>query len=212
MSQQNKSFVFIVAFLIFACVFSWGLYYRTYAAKDTVNIKNFPLSFGDWQGEELPISEEDIAILETRNVFVRRYTNPSGVKIVLFVVYSQNNRKVSHPPEICYTGGGMTVVDSARDHVDVGNGRLVEANRLVVDGKGSLQEVLLYWFKVGNSFTANYWKQQGLIAIKSFLGQPSSSALVRISTRIDGEGQSKGLTELKEFARQIFPLIQQHLP
>lgn len=211
--KLNKSDVFIgVIFILVACV-SWLLYFKTYNQKDTVSIHTFPQTIGEWTATELPISDDDKAILETDNVFVRRYTNPKGREIYLFVVYSQNNRKVSHPPEICYTGSGAVILSNLHDSFEPGEeNRKINVNRLTLE-LGNERQVLFYWFKVGDTFTANYWKQQGLIALKSLLGKPSSSALIRISTsslkEVDDEAAAK---DLKDFGRIIFPGLKKHLP
>ncbi|MBF0483970.1 MAG: EpsI family protein [Candidatus Omnitrophica bacterium] len=205
------SFVLILAGLIYAGVLSFNIYFATYAQKDTVDINLFPKVIGEWKSDEIPVSKEDKAILETDNVFVRKYFNPAGDEVFLFMVYSQHNRKVSHPPEICYTGGGSTITDSKID--TIGEGRYqINVNRLKSERAGQTQ-FFCYWFKVGDQFTPNYWQQQILIAVKSFLKKPSSSALIRISTIVKNEEPDEAAVErIKNFGKNIFPHIKQYLP
>ena len=105
MKSSNVSYWFILALFLAAGTLSWRVYFKSYVQSDNLSIHHFPKVIGDWTSEDLPISDDDKAILETDNVFVRRYTNSIDEEVSLFIVYSENNRKVSHPPEICYTGG-----------------------------------------------------------------------------------------------------------
>jgi len=192
---------------------SWSLFFQQASQKDTVDINRFPKSIGTWTSVDLPLTKDDFAILETRNAFVRLYTN--GVdksQIYLYLVYSQTNRKVAHPPEICYTGSGFTIVDDAHDSIAVGYKNMnIQANRLKMF-KGDLNQVAYYWFKVGDRFTSNYWKQQVLIALDTLQGHEPSSALVRISSTVGGQDINKSVKNIKNFTDLIVPSLFSYLP
>ncbi len=208
----EKSFNIILLFFLGAGIVSWILYFKQYQQKDTVDIHLFPGTFNGWTAEEVTITEDEYAILETKNVFVRKYTNPEGKQVYLFIVYSQNNRKVSHPPEICYTGGGASILGTTREKIEIKDPPVViEANNLdlVI---GPVKHQSFYWFKVGSSFTPNYWKQQMLIAIKTLTGQSSSSALIRVSTDVVGQDVNAAKNTIKDFVKEIFPSILKYLP
>jgi len=211
--NNNLSFLFILLMFICAGAVSWNLYFRVYSQADTVSIHSFPDTIADWVAEELPITDDEKAILETDNVFVRRYTNAVEDKeVYLFIVYSQNNRKVSHPPEVCYIGSGVTILGKEPDQfLSPGAGAPVMVNRVTVEKK-TFKQIFLYWFKVGDSFTPDYWKQQVLIALKSFLGQPSSSALIRVSSDVKDGNVDGAVATTKEFSQLIQPLLYQYLP
>ena len=201
--------------LVIFCVvgaISWTEYFKNYRMSDTVSIHLFPTQVGDWKSEEIPVSEYDKKLLETENVFVRRYTNPQGEEVFLFAVYSQNNRKVSHPPEICYRGSGATILNNVHDAVySAGNDLKINVNRLTVE-KDEIKQIFIYWFKVGDTFTSNYWKQQMFIAFKSLFGKPASSALIRISATIRHDDTETAAKLIKNFGQQIIPLLQKYLP
>ena len=212
--KRAKSYPFLVLLFTIVAVISWSLYCKNYWAKDTVHISEFPKVIENWSSEELPISKDDRDMLETNNVFLRSYTNSKNqTRVYLFIVYSQNNRKVSHPPEVCYTGAGVTIVDRAKDAIYLDSTRQagVEANSLTLE-KGEERHLVYYWFKVGDSFTTSYWKQQFLIAVKSFLGQPASSALIRVSAPVTGDDNLKAANQIKEFGRLIIPKLERYLP
>lgn len=207
--KKNIKFFILLGLMAFSCLISWNLYFKEYVQKDTVSIHKFPKTIGEWTAEEVPISDEEYAILETRNAFNRRYTTPSGKAVYLFIVYSQNNRKVSHPPEICYTGGGVSVLSNKvlTLPADIN----LQVNELQLE-KNQYQQVAYYWFKVGNSFIVNYWKQQLMIAFKTLISQPASSAMIRVSSTMNRESPQEAASVQEEFIRQILPLVPQYLP
>lgn len=212
MIQKNKSYFLIIFLFCLATAASWNLYFRQYIQKDTVDIKSFPMAVGDWTAEDLPISEADYDILETRNAFTRKYTDPGGNSVYLFVVYSQSNRKISHPPEICYTGSGVSILDNTHDSVPVASENLViDVNRLLLS-RGASEHVAFYWFKVGKAFTPNYWKQQGLIATKTLLGQSTSSALIRVSAEVLNGNKAETVQNLKKFVEAATSDFIKYLP
>jgi EpsI family protein len=208
--KKTDSFVLIAMFLIVGLV-SWNFYFKTFHQQDTVDIHEFPKTIEGWTSEELVITEDEYRILETKNAFVRQYTSPGGEDVILFVVYSQNNRKVAHPPEICYTGGGVVISDSVHDSIPIDSeNTVIDVNRLSLEA-GQDKQFSFYWFKVGDSFTPNYWKQQLLIAFKTLTGQSVGSALVRVSTSIAGD-ETAATARVKEFTNLMLPSLKQYLP
>ncbi|MFA5261190.1 MAG: exosortase C-terminal domain/associated protein EpsI [Candidatus Omnitrophota bacterium] len=211
-NKLNKNFMVLLGLFFFAGVVSWTLYFKEYQQKDSVNIQTFPQEIAGWKSEELPITDREYEILETRNAFTRKYTNAQGDSVYLFIVYSQTNRKVVHPPEICYTGGGATFISNVHHTIDVPQPKMqIISNKYLVE-QGGYRQYMCYWFKVGNTFTPNYLKGQTLIAMKRLTGQPSSGALIRISAVVDPENPDKAMQLIDAFSRIITPQLFQCLP
>lgn len=206
------SYVVLVLLLLVSGVVSWRVFFKEYSQEDTVNIHHFPRKIDAWTSVDLPIPEDVYLILETRNVFTRRYKNFTGKEVFLMLVYSQSNRKVSHPPEICYAGSGVTILSNEPAYIPINSkGESIKVNRLFVE-QGGIQQVMYYWFKVGDTYTANYWKQQLLIVWKTLVGQPASSALLRISVTVDPSGPPRAIETLNEFSPLISPFFLKYLP
>lgn len=209
---SDKTYIILILLFVVTGAISWNLYFKVYRQEDTVDIHQFPKTIGEWSSEELPITDEEYAILETKNAFARKYVHSSGQAVYVFIVYSQNNRKVSHPPEVCYQGTGITVVSTAHDAISNPAGNtMVKVNKLVLEQK-YYDQVAFYWFKVGDTFTSNYWKQQMMIVLNSLLGKPSSSALIRISAIMEGEDTAKSAQQLKDFGQLMIPHLYTYLP
>ncbi len=212
MKKSDKKFIVILCVMAFSCLISWYLYFKVYKQSDTVNIHLFPKTVKGWSSEELIISDYEYQILETDNAFSRRYKTEDGKVADLFIVYSENNRKVSHPPEICFSGGGFSITSNKTVPLKFDSAEIdLKAHRLNLQ-QGRFEHLAYYWFKVGNSYTASYWKQQGLITIKTLLGKPSSSALIRISAAAFKKGTPEVEADLKEFIQDIYPYLREYLP
>jgi EpsI family protein len=216
--MKKLKFVFIIILLIASGAVSWNVYFRVYTQEDAVNIHHYPSRLGDWESRDLPMSETEYAILETRNVFVREYKNrKTGGVVYLFIVYSENNRKVSHPPEICYTGSGFLLVNKRPDTLESrlaqkgGERILVSTQRLLLE-QGPFEQIAHYWFKVGPGFTSSYWKQQWMIVFNTVFGKSSSSALIRISTDVKDGKYEEAEQHIRSFANEAIPLFYRFLP
>ncbi|MEW6169960.1 MAG: exosortase C-terminal domain/associated protein EpsI [Candidatus Omnitrophota bacterium] len=207
--MNQKSFIFVIIILIVVGIMSLASYLptRTDAALK-VKVENFPKEIGEWKGVDIPVSEQDYAILETRNLFVRNYKDKKDESVYLYVIYSEDNRKVSHPPEICLLGSGMTIVNKSTVRIS----NLVKAIKLIVEKK-YVQEMVVYWFKAGNLYTENYLKQQLKIVTDRMLRKRTSGALIRISTVMkENEREETSLELIKRFAAQIQPLLPEYVP
>ncbi len=213
MPNKSKGTLFIKVVLGIIMVLSWNLYFTNFSQKDTQEISRFPQTIGTWTSEDLPIPPEDLAMLETSNAFVRRYTNrANGAEVYLYLVYSQHNRKVAHPPELCYTGAGISIIENVHDPIPVEYKSLtIPTNRLKLLRK-NFEHMAFYWFKVGGRLTANYWEQQILIAFNALRGSKAGSSLIRISADVENDNEEKAIQNVKSFANLITPALFEYLP
>ncbi len=206
--MNNKSYIIVVVVLIIMTAISLISYIPTRNdITSKIKVSDFPLRVGDWQGKDLPISEQDYAILETRNLFVREYKNKQGDEVFLYLIYSEDNRKVSHPPEVCLLGSGMTITEkSPIKIVDA-----INAVKILVEKK-NVRELVVYWFKAGKLYTDNYLKQQIKIVIDRMLAKRTAGALIRVSTVIKNDDEEEAMRSIREFSEAIVPLLAKYVP
>lgn len=203
----------ILLILIVSAFVSMSLFLKQNLQKDTVDIAQFPTTIGSWTSVDLEISADEFAILETTNAFARKYTNSvDNAEVYLYIVYSQFNRKVAHPPEICYTGSGLTILENKADPIKVSFKDLtIKANRLKLTKPG-FTHMAFYWFKVGDKFIGNYWQQQMLIVLNTLLGRQVSSALVRVSADVVNGDEAKAIQNVKVLTNELIPHLFNYLP
>ena len=205
--MKNLTFIIAVTLLITVTVIV-NLPAKFDQTQET-QVSNFPKTIGDWEGEDLEMRESDYAILETRNLIMRNYKNLTrGETVNLYIIYSSDNRKALHPPEICYTGGGAGTI--LEKNVVALNDNF-KANKFIIENKESSQ-LVVYWFKSGNLSTYSYIRQQLKSVKDRLLQKKTSGAMIRISTIIDPKNPNKGLNLIKSFCENIIPVIDTYVP
>lgn len=204
--NMNKTIGYIALMVLLAgtCVFSVNLFSRERTAHDIVDIGKFPYTIGDWKGKDLEITEQEYKILETQNLILREYTNPQNEKVSLFIVYSETNRSVFHPPEVCMMGSGLEITEKGVEKIDYDR-RAISANRMRA-GKGGGQMLSLYCYKAKNLYTDNYYLQQAYFAINQIFHSQVKGATIRVSTAITGS-EEEALATLKKFLGETVKIV-----
>lgn len=192
--------------------------FLTHAALFKQNVQgnsNFtrliPPMVGEWQLiDEYPASPSEIQGLETSDIIKRAYAN-NGKQVELVVAYiAHSNRKSAHAQEACLRGAGAMVgsVEMVRLKTIP-----VQAKVLTIDLRDRRQWVY-YWYKMGSLHTAEYL----LSSLRMFLNglfskEPQGTTLVRIMTP-EGRGEDAESVSLRmeDFARNLVPLLEMHLP
>jgi EpsI family protein len=206
--MKNKTFLAVLIILIGAAFFSILSYRSTaFEAAGTARITEFPMRVGEWTAQDVRLDPRVYDLLETDNLIMRDYKNELGDVVNLYVIYSESNRKVSHPPEICLQGEGGTVVEKADVRISPG----IMATQLILEKRDN-QEAVLYWYKTGKSFTHEYFNQQVKASIDRIFGKRTSVALIRVITQIKEKNRDAACKQISAFSRQIEPLLQKYAP
>ena len=208
MNNKTLGFLTIVLLLSTTSVFSLNLFLQQRVARDKLDIREFPYLMGEWKGKDLKITEQEYDILETRNLVLREYVNPLGKKLFLFIIYSETNRSVFHPPEVCLMGSGIQIYDKKSEKLNFGKYKF-SVNKLYA-GKNGNNEIILYFYKAGNLYTDNYYLQQACFAANQVLGKHKGGATIRASMSIDKDEKAT-LATLKTFVAQAVKMIDSPL-
>ncbi len=204
--MNNKTFV--IAAIILVAVAIVANVPSKFDTKSEVQMSSFPKEIGKWKGEDVPIPERDYQILETRNLIMRDYRNTQTQdSVYLYIIYSADNRRTLHPPEICYTGGGATILEKSVIPITDS----LKANKFIIEDKNSRQ-LVVYWFRTGNLSTYSYLKQQLKIVFDRTLGKRTSGAMVRVSALVKDNNADAALGLLKSFVENIEPLLARYVP
>lgn len=197
MKSRLPAYIFLVAALSITAALSLNLFYRQRHDRDLADIRAFPHVLGDWKGSDMAVTEKEYRILETRNLILRKYVNSSGDELMLFIIYSETNRSVFHPPEVCLIGSGVEVLGKAVDSVTSG-GRTFTVNRLQTQ-EAQGRAVIYYCYKAGALHTHDYYLQQAYFALQQFFGRRVKGATIRASVTIKNGDESYAIGLLKPF-------------
>ncbi|MEA3561038.1 MAG: EpsI family protein [Candidatus Omnitrophota bacterium] len=179
-----------------------------------INLKDIPLTLGEWKGKDVPISERSLEILETKDVLIREYTNARGKKASLVIVYSSVNRGAFHPPEICFLGGGTELLDKGITKIEIAEGGenlpVIEVNRLLMKDRAG-KKIAWYWFTAGNRVVSSYYRQQGYFIWDELSRGRGCGSLIRVSTRATRGDIEEADSSGRDFISQITPVILNYL-
>ena len=201
----------VLGALILTALLTLALSYSKKSLSTESQATEVPRKIGAWQGEDVPVDEKTFELLETRNVLMRQYSAPGKASVLLCIVYSNENRKVSHPPEVCYQGDGFEILGHGKTSTPLAEwrGKQLKANQMVVERKGNRQSVL-YWYKAGSDYTDNYLQQQWRALWSQVARKGGGCALIRLSTPVAAD-EAEGLQDLILFGRELLPALDEKL-
>jgi len=215
--------------------FSKGVY------SDKLYTADIPLIIGNWYGREIEIDEHTYELLETRDTIMREYTNDLGDKVVLVVVYSRENVRVVHAPDICLPGGGFSICEKATEVVPFSSdnnphwqlaasatpllrGTQPTGSKLPVPqqlaavfnnytvGDGNQKQPVFFLYKSGTKLTPNPLRMEFDFFINKALRRPHSAALIRLSTYAVNGNLENATRKTKQFAAEAMPVLLNYLP
>ena len=155
------------------------------------------------------LDRRTLGILETEDYFCCTYEGDSVPPTDFCLVYSQDNRKGTHPPDECLEGSGEAIVMKGQVTVDGMQRPDVICRELLVQ-RGNLRQYFLYTYRCGNEYTGSFWRQQLMILANGLLSRDASGALVRVSAPA-GEDIGPARAWCIEFMRQTLPRLDQSL-
>jgi len=196
LNKNTIGYAVLISMLVISGTISMRLFLRERTAHDALDINKFPKVIGGWKGRDFTTTEREYDILETRNLISREYVGPSGEKAHLFIIYSETNRSVFHPPEVCLMGDGVTMVDKEIETGKFGESSF-STNRLSIEKNGHKQ-IMLYSYKAGPVYTSNFYFQQAYLAFQQIFGRQIPGATIRVTMPINEDEKTTAKT-LKEF-------------
>jgi EpsI family protein len=200
MNKSTIAFTLVIIVLAVAGYFSLNLFSVQRKDHDRLDIRRFPQEIGGFKSEDLEVTEKEYKILETRNLINREYAGPDGRQIYLFIIYSETNRSVFHPPEVCLIGSGLSVVDKKRGYLESGMKKIpLNELYLVKDDAGS---VVLYCYNSGDLYTDNYYTQQASFTLNQLAGTGRGGATIKVAMA-QGPDKEADIAVLKDFLKGV---------
>lgn len=178
--------------------------------------KAVPEQFGEWRTLPNPLLQVDLSTDGATStdqpydeIVSRTYVNAKGDVIMMALAYGKNQRQEIkiHRPELCYPAQGFKVMSLKSATFDgVTNsltGQAVPGKRMVVHGKGS-DEVVSYWIRIGDTFSASPWRIRWQIMQEGLQGRMTDGILVRLSQRVSpGSNPEPVHRLLEQFASEL---------
>jgi EpsI family protein len=210
---MNTRYSILIGILLIVTVITYLLSNDVPAQQKAVYAKQLPIFINGWIGEDIEVGNRTLEILETNDVLMRDYKKEGNPFIQLCIIYASNNRKVSHPPEVCYKGSGWSLEEKILVVFSIKSDEFPElrANKLILE-KGDQKQLVLYWYKCNSDYATNYYKQQINVVKSEIITGKSTSGLIRISTPIVNNDEGVAMMRVQRFSLNMLPLITKYLP
>jgi EpsI family protein len=181
-------------------------------ANAKASLDALPLTIGTFTGVEVPVEPKIKDILETRNVILRDYMGPNGVRVSLAIVYYDQYRVHFHMPDGCMVGKGTIVTAHERESLGVleGGRESITVNKLALK-QPEAREHVFYFFTTGDLITASYTKMRIHLMMSHLKRRHAGAALVRFSVRTDENNEEMALKTIKDFIKQTAVILPSYL-
>lgn len=167
-----------------------GLYYlrEPAALAKPVKQENFSSAIPDkvagWtsrKSQEVVLPPQDDSNELYENIETRIYEGPGLPAMMLLIAFSsvQQNDIQVHRPEVCYPASGFPIIWTRPTQIDLPSTSL--SGRELLADRGGLQERILYWVRVGDTFPTSWAQQRLTMAAQNLKGRIPDGALFRVS-------------------------------
>jgi len=181
-----------------------------------------PERFGDWTAQDIPLTDDTLAVLGKGDFLNRVYTgqpaagNPmtKAAPISLFIGYfaSQRTGQTMHSPQNCLPGAGWTF-DSQRytSFQDI-NGKQYKVGEYVISN-GDIKQFVIYWYQAHGRSIPNEYKAKLYMVADAIRTNRTDGALVRVITQVlPYESLDSARDRATQFTQQMAPNLPRFIP
>ncbi len=178
------------------------------------DLESIPLELGDWVGQKEDVAPDIVERAQTTEYLNRVYesrTQP-GLRLTLWINYSEKGTNLRHTPEICLPSGGWTKIESQTKVMNVlaPNDKVVRITRLGY-GRGELVEQVGFWYYIFGEGKLENFVRQLPITSRSSHGQTTRGSSMTVEIFYPGEHDPDG-DALRDFAQALLLALEPVLP
>ena len=203
-----------------SCVLLFGalLFLQFRSSGEAVPIRKpldtFPAALGEWKGREATILEVEILnVLKVKDYLMRRYMDPSGRSLWLYIGYWDTQRKGAqiHSPKNCLPGGGWEPLEADRVSIPIGGSSgAIQVNRYLLQ-KDRDKQLVLYWYQSQGQAVASEVSAKVQLVKNAIVHNRTDGALIRIASPVYGS-VSETFEWQVQFVQTMYPLLGGFLP
>lgn len=178
-------------------------------------LSTFPKKIGEWKGTEGRFDQEVYDALGVDDSFLGHYRTSEGGYVQLYVGFYKSQREgdLIHSPKNCMPGGGWNITDTSIEELNIPGNSPSKINVIKLNiEQEEKKQIVLYWFQSRGRFISSEYWQKIYLVIDSITKRRTDGSFVRlIAPVIDGD-KEKALKDLKNFAREVIPVLEDYLP
>jgi EpsI family protein len=177
-------------------------------------LDRFPGVLGDWRAAGGTIFDVDtLNVLKPTDYVMRRYLDPHGQNLWLFIAYWDTQRKGAQPhsPKNCLPGAGWEPLDSSQLSISLPQPLPpITVNQYLIQ-KDHEQLLVLYWYQSQGKTIPDEWRARVEMVRSSITRHRTDGALVRITGPVKG-GIQETSARLVGYVRVMYPYLAEYLP
>jgi len=174
----------------------------------------FPTTLGAWQGREATIFEVEILnILKVKDYLMRRYVDPTGRSLWLYIGYWDTQRKGAqmHSPKNCLPGSGWEPLEASKVRILLPPPyAAITVNRYLIQ-KGGDQQLAFYWYHSQGKAIAGEVAARVEMVKNAIFRNRTDGALIRVSSPVYGS-VPETTEQLIKYIQAMYPSLSQFLP
>jgi EpsI family protein len=179
-----------------------------------------PQSIGKWNSQDIPISQDTLAVLGDGHFLNRVYTDPAAPNqivdppISLFIGYfpTQRTGQSIHSPQNCLPGAGWTFASSKTIYLDRPELKHYAVGEYLITN-GSQKQVVLYWYLAHGRSIANDYVAKAYMMADAIRFNRTDGALIRLVTPLQpDESLAAAQARVIKFADRLVPMLPRFIP
>jgi len=206
-----------LALLLAGVVGSFVIQNREEIIPARQSLASFPLSIGDWRGEDGRLEQDVLDQLKLTDYVISTYQSAgSRYPVELYVAYYESQRKgaSAHSPRACLPGGGWVIEEFGQSTIaEAGpDGSALPVNRSIIS-KGSNRALVYYWFMQRGRYLTNEYLVKWYIFWDSLTRNRSDGAMVRLTLPVpEGADLAEAEATAAYFIKLVEPRLYYHVP
>jgi hypothetical protein len=177
-------------------------------------LAEIPMALGGWIGRDEPIAAEIVERAQTTEYLNRVYEHPAhpGLRLTLWINYSEQGTNLRHTPEICLPSGGWTKIESQTKVLDVPapDGAEVKVTRLGYSQAELVEHVGFWYYIFGEGRLENLVRQLPITS-RSSHGRTTRGSSMTVEIFYPGEHDPEG-DGMASFAQALLAELEAVLP
>jgi EpsI family protein len=213
--MSNKRFIICFFTIVTTIIWVTGIASRGNWVVVKTNLENLPMEISGYKATEESFSDSVYEELNADQHVYRHYSSSDGEKINLYIGYygTAKGGRTGHNPYGCLPGSGWGIIDShgvtlkTKTHCDG-----VDVNYILAK-KGSLYEILLFWYQsLGDRIISNGIQQNLFRFVGSVSNNRTDGVFVQVSALCRKSSIQETIFKTTSFAEKVIEILPHYWP
>ena len=207
MAYRSPNYVPVIVMMVIALVGSVTFARKPDNITAQADVSAIPKERTDWKlTHDINLDANVMAQIRADSYVDREYTNRSGQRVELLVVYRRyGRREFAHRPELCFPAAGYTITYKGKTTLPYA-GREVPAVHLKANGQVGRTN-LSYFFASGKKTEEDFLQQQLWMAFERLIPNKNGWTFIRLQSPTVTTDED-ALAAQKDFMRTFAPAIE----